>query len=70
VSRPASITPVKLTIAQTARLAGLARPHTAGLITRNRLAFALRWSLRRRLHQAIAMIFWDCYASLSVTNQP
>jgi hypothetical protein len=51
---PPGIAPVKLSIAETARLAGLARQHTAGLITRARLAFALRWSVRRRLHQAIA----------------
>ena len=30
----------------------LARQYAAGLITRTRLAFALRWSLRRRCHQA------------------
>ena len=43
------------------RLAGLARQHTAGLISRARLAFALRWSLRRRLHQAIAR--WHHYST-------
>jgi hypothetical protein len=58
---PPGITPVKLSIAETARLAGLARQHTAGLITRARLAFALRWSLRRRLHQAIAR--WHHYSA-------
>jgi hypothetical protein len=58
---PPGISPVKLSIAETARLAGLARQHTAGLITRARLAFALRWSLRRRLHQAIAR--WHHYGT-------
>lgn len=56
---PPAIAPVKLSIAETARLAALARQHTAGLITRARLAFALRWSIRRRLHQAIAR--WHHY---------
>jgi hypothetical protein len=57
--RPAGIAPIKLSIAETARLASLARQYTAGLITRARLAFALRWSLRRRLHQATAR--WHHY---------
>ena len=39
----------------------LARQHAAGLITRARLAFALRWSLRRRLHQATAR--WHHYSA-------
>jgi AraC-like DNA-binding protein len=58
---PPGIVPVKLSIAETARLTGLARQHTAGLITRTHLAFALRWSLRRRLHQAIAR--WHHYSA-------
>jgi len=58
---PPGIAPVKLSIAETARLAVLARQHTAGLITRARLAFALRWSVRRRLHQAIAR--WHHYST-------
>ena len=58
---PAGIAPIKLSIAETARLAILARQHAAGLITRARLAFALRWSLRRRLHQAIAR--WHHYST-------
>ena len=41
---PPGITPIRLSIAETARLAGLAAHYTAGLITRARLAFALRWS--------------------------
>jgi SRSO17 transposase len=56
---PPGITPIRLSIAETARLARLARQYTAGLITRARLAFALRWSLRRRLHQATAR--WHHY---------
>jgi hypothetical protein len=36
-----------------------------GLITRARLAFALRWSLRRRLHQAIAR--WHHYSARLLT---
>ena len=43
------------------RLTGLAAYHTKGLITRARLAFALRWSLRRRLHQARAR--WHHYST-------
>jgi SRSO17 transposase len=53
-SCPPGIAPIKLSIAETIRLASLARQYAAGLITCARLAFALRWSLRRRLHQAIA----------------
>ena len=37
------------------------RSYTAGLITRARLAFALRWSARRRRHQAIAR--WHHYSA-------
>jgi hypothetical protein len=59
--RPPGITPIKLSLAETARLASLARQHTTGLITRARLAFALRWSLRRRLHQATAR--WHHYSA-------
>jgi SRSO17 transposase len=45
---------IKLSIAETARLTRLAQQAASGLITRTRLAFALRWSARRRRHQAIA----------------
>jgi hypothetical protein len=50
------------------RLASLAAHDTAGLITRARLAFTLRWSLRRRRHQAIAR--WHHYSArlLAVTG--
>jgi hypothetical protein len=59
--RPPGLGPVRLSIAETTRLAILARQYTAGLITRARLAFALRWSLRRRLHQAAAR--WHHYSA-------
>ena len=58
---PPELGPIKLSIAETTRLAGLAARHTKGLITRTRLAFALRWSLRRRLHQARAR--WHHYST-------
>lgn len=45
---------IKLSIAETARLTRLAQQAASGLITRTRLAFALRWSAGRRRHQAIA----------------
>jgi SRSO17 transposase len=56
---PPGIAPIRLSIAETTRLAILARQYTAGLITRARLAFALAWSLRRRRHQATAR--WHHY---------
>jgi hypothetical protein len=46
VSQPA-IGLIKLPVAETARLTRLAAEHAAGLISRARLAFALRWSARR-----------------------
>ena len=58
---PPDISPIKLSIAETTRLASLAARHTTGLITRARLAFALRWSLRRRRHQATAR--WHHYST-------
>ena len=58
---PPEIGPIKLSIAETTRLASLAARYTTGLITRARLAFALRWSLRRRLHQATAR--WHHYST-------
>jgi SRSO17 transposase len=58
---PPRIGPVKLTIAETARLIRLARQHAAGLITSARLAFCLRWSRWRRRHQARAR--WHHYAT-------
>ena len=65
---PPGIAPIRLSIAETARLASLAAHYTAGLITRARLAFALRWSARRRRHQATAR--WHHYSArlLAVTG--
>ena len=56
---PPGIAAIKLSIAETTRLARLATQYTTGLISRTRLAFALRWSQRRRRHQAIAR--WHHY---------
>jgi DDE superfamily endonuclease len=65
---PPGIAPIRLSIAETVRLASLAVHYTAGLITRARLAFALRWSARRRRHQATAR--WHHYSArfLAVTG--
>jgi hypothetical protein len=59
--RPPGIAPIKLSVAETARLARLAVQYTAGLISRARLGFALRWSARRRRHQATAR--WHHYST-------
>jgi hypothetical protein len=58
---PPGIAPIRLSIAETVRLATLAARYTAGLITAARVAFALRWSLRRRRHQAAAR--WHHYST-------
>jgi hypothetical protein len=58
---PPGIAPIRLSVAETARLARLAVQYTAGLISRPRLAFALRWSARRRRHQAAAR--WHHYSA-------
>jgi hypothetical protein len=58
---PPDIAAITLSIAETARLAHLATQDTAGLISRARLAFTLRWSQRRRRHQAIAR--WHHYSA-------
>ena len=58
---PPRIGAIKLTIAETARPTRLARQYAAGLITRARLAFHLRWSRWRRQHQAQAR--WHHYAT-------
>jgi SRSO17 transposase len=58
---PRAITAIKLSVAEAKRLADLAEQYTAGLIDQTRLAFALRWSARRRRHQAIAR--WHHYSS-------
>jgi SRSO17 transposase len=52
--RPPHLGLIRLTVAETARLTRLATDWTTGLITRARLAFTLRWSTRRRRHQATA----------------
>jgi hypothetical protein len=61
LSCPPGIAPIRLSIAETVRLAGLATRYAAGLISRAGLAFALRWSLRRRRHQAVAR--WHHYST-------
>ena len=58
---PAGIAAIRLTLAETARIERLARQHAAGLITRVRLAFCLRWSRWRRRHQARAR--WHHYST-------
>jgi SRSO17 transposase len=65
---PPRIAPIKLSIAETARLSRLAAQYATGLISRTRLAFALRWSARRRRHQAAAR--WHHYSArlLAVTG--
>ena len=62
---PPRIAPIRLSVAETARLTRLARQFTAGIITRARLAFALRWSSRRRRHQATAR--WHHYSARLLT---
>ncbi len=52
--RPRRAGLIKLSIAETARLARLAADWAAGLLTQARLAFRLRWSAWRRRHQAAA----------------
>jgi hypothetical protein len=51
-ARPLGIAVIRLSITETARLAIVAAHYTAGLMTRARLTFTLRWSLWRRRHQA------------------
>jgi len=45
---------IRLSVAETARLARLAADWASGLLTRAQLAFRLRWSAWRRRHQATA----------------
>jgi SRSO17 transposase len=52
--RPRRLGLIRLSVAETARLARLAADHAAGLLTQARLAFRLRWSAWRRRHQAAA----------------
>jgi len=65
---PPRIAAIRLTIAETARLERLARQHAAGLITRARLAFCLRWSRWRRCHQARAR--WHHYSTRLLAAAP
>jgi hypothetical protein len=58
---PPGIPPIELSDAETARIERLARDWKAGLITRARLAFRLRWSHWRRRHQARAR--WHHYST-------
>jgi len=58
---PPRIPPIELSAAETARIDRLARDWKAGLISRARLAFQLRWSAWRRRHQARAR--WHHYAA-------
>jgi hypothetical protein len=53
--------PIRLSVAETARLARLAADWAAGLLTPAHLTFRLRWSARRRRHQAAAR--WRHYAA-------
>jgi hypothetical protein len=52
--RPCRLGLIRLSVAETARLARLAADWNAGLLTPARLAFRLRWSAWRRQHQAAA----------------
>ena len=52
--RPRQLGLIRLSVAETARLARLAADWAAGLLTPAQLAFRLRWSARRRRHQATA----------------
>jgi SRSO17 transposase len=58
---PPGIPPIELSDTETARIERLARDWKAGLITRARLAFRLRWSRWRRRHQARAR--WHHYST-------
>jgi len=58
---PPGIPPIELSDAEAARIERLARDWKAGLITRARLAFHLRWSAWRRRHQARAR--WHHYST-------
>jgi hypothetical protein len=58
---PAGIPPVRLSDTETARIDALTRAYTAGLLSRARYAFHLRWSHWRRRHQARAR--WSHYSA-------
>jgi len=59
--RPRRLGLIRLSVAETARLARLAADWAAGLLTPAQLAFRLRWSARRRRHQAAAR--WHHHAA-------
>lgn len=59
--RPRRLGVIRLSVAETARLARLAADWAAGLLTPAQLAFRLRWSTRRRRHQAAAR--WHHHAA-------
>ena len=59
--RPRWLVLIRLSVAETARLARLAADWAAGLLTPAKLAFRLRWSARRRRHQAAAR--WHHHAT-------
>ena len=59
--RPRRLGLIRLSVAETARLARLAADWAAGLLTQARLAFRLRWSAWRRRHQAAAR--WHHHAA-------
>jgi SRSO17 transposase len=58
---PARIGPVQLSVAEAARIERLASDYAAGILSRARLAFHLRWSAWRRRHQARAR--WHHYST-------
>jgi Transposase DDE domain len=58
---PPGIPPIDLSAAEAARIERLTRNYAAGLLTRTRLAFHLRWSHWRRRHQARAR--WHHYST-------
>jgi SRSO17 transposase len=65
---PPRIPPITLSVTEALRITRLAGHHAAGLITRARLALALRWSARRRRHQARAR--WHHYSARLLAIAP
>jgi SRSO17 transposase len=58
---PPGIPPIELSATEAARIERLTRNYAAGLLTRARVAFHLRWSHWRRRHQARAR--WHHYST-------
>ena len=58
---PPAIPPIELTAAEAARIERLTRDYAAGLLSRARVVFHLRWSAWRRRHQARAR--WHHYST-------